>query len=61
MNSHTTLSAFPNGMQGPMVQETQPASYVSLALHVLHGRGDDLRIRFATDRHAAVLAAIQPM
>jgi hypothetical protein len=42
-----------------MVQKAQPASYVPLALFMLHGRGDDLRIRFATDRHAAILAAIQ--
>jgi hypothetical protein len=44
-----------------MVQETQPASYVSLALLLLHGRGDDLWIRFAIDRHAAILATIQQM
>lgn len=61
MHSHTILTVCPNGVQGPMVQETQPASYVSMALLLLHGRGDDLRIRFAIDRHAAILATIQQM
>lgn len=59
MNSQTILSVYTNKLQGPMVQKAQPASYVPLALFMLHGRGDDLRIRFATDRHAAILAAIQ--
>jgi hypothetical protein len=61
MNLHTILSVYSNGVQGQMVQETQPASYVSLALLMLHGRGDDLWIRLTTDRHAAILATIQQM
>ena len=55
------MIACANTAQGTVVQETQSPHHVPLALFVLHGCGDDIWVRLATDRHTTILATLQQM
>lgn len=44
-----------------MVQEEESPVDVRLAVHLLHGYRDDVRIRLSIDQHPSILGPIQQM
>lgn len=44
-----------------MVQEAEPPSHVCVALFLLYGSRNDIRIRFATYQHIAIFSNISQM